>query len=71
MSRSRASTRGRGPAEPWASPTNRDLKAADFVESIMSNASRDLPYNRSQPLNSADDQCIRILKHEKNITQDI
>jgi hypothetical protein len=58
------SVRERGPSESWASPTNRDLKAADFVDMAMSNAARDLPYIRNQSLESADDQYIRTLQHD-------
>jgi hypothetical protein len=31
---------------------------------MMSKVLRDLPFNRNQPLKSADDQCIRILKNK-------
>jgi hypothetical protein len=39
---------------------NRNLNYTDFVDTRISKALRDLPFNRNQPLKSAGDQCIRI-----------
>jgi hypothetical protein len=44
-------------------PQNRFFKNTDFVDIIMSNVLRDVPFSRNQPLKSVDDWYIRILKN--------
>jgi hypothetical protein len=58
-------TQGAGAAglQPSQIPQNRNLKSADFVD-MISSLLRDLPFSRNQPLKSADDQYIRILKNK-------
>jgi hypothetical protein len=53
---------GRGAAGAAAPPPNPNLKDTDFVDIMMSKVLRDFPFSRNQPLKSADDQYIRILK---------
>jgi hypothetical protein len=50
-----------GPPPPTNTP-NRNLKNTDFVDVKISKVLRDLPFGRNQPLKSADDRYIRILK---------
>jgi hypothetical protein len=42
-------------------------KNTDFVDTIISNVLRDLPFSRNQPLKSADDWYIRILNDKTNL----
>jgi hypothetical protein len=45
-------------------PQNLNLKNKYFVDIVISKVIRDFPFNRNQPLKSAHDQYIRILKNE-------
>jgi hypothetical protein len=57
----------KGGGLPGCSPSkhqNRYLKNTHFVDIILSKVLRDLPFSRNQPLKSADDQYIRILKNK-------
>jgi hypothetical protein len=59
--------RGRLPCcslPPPQNPQNRNLKNTGFVDIVISKALRDLSFSRNQPLKSADDQYIRILKNK-------
>jgi hypothetical protein len=59
--------KGRGGGLPGYSPQNsqnRNFKNTDFVDIMISKVLRDLPFSRNQPLKSADDQYIRILKNK-------
>jgi hypothetical protein len=49
---------------PPQTPQNQNLKDTDFVDMIISKVLRDFPFSRNQPLKSADDQYIRILKNK-------
>jgi hypothetical protein len=40
------------------------LKTTDFVDTMITNVLRDLPFSRNQPLKSADDWYIGILKNK-------
>jgi hypothetical protein len=40
---------------PHQTPENRNLKNTDFVDIMVSNVLRNLPFSRNQPLKSADD----------------
>jgi len=46
-------------------PPNRNFKDTDFVGAITLSVSRDLSFSLNQPLESADDLVIRILKNKK------
>jgi hypothetical protein len=48
--------------QPPQTPKNWNLKNTDFSDIMIPNALRDFPFSRNQPLKSADDYCIRILK---------
>jgi hypothetical protein len=50
--------------QPPSNPQNRNLENKDFVGNMISKVSCDLPFSRNQPLKSADDQYIRILKNK-------
>jgi hypothetical protein len=53
--------RAQGGAAAWpAHPQSRDLKNRDFVDIMISEASRDLPFSRNQPLKSADDSTLEF-----------
>jgi hypothetical protein len=58
----RGGTAGLQPPPP--NPQNRNLKNTRFVDIVISEVLRDFPFSRNQPLNSADDQYIRILKNK-------
>jgi hypothetical protein len=45
-------------------PQNRNLKITDFLDIMVSKVLLDFPFSRNQPLKSADDQYIRILKNK-------
>jgi hypothetical protein len=45
-------------------PEDQNLKNTDFVDFMISKILRDFPISRNQPLKSADDQYIRILKNK-------
>jgi hypothetical protein len=45
-------------------PPKPKFKKRDFVDIVISSVLRDFPFSRNQPLKSADDQCIRILKNK-------
>jgi hypothetical protein len=45
-------------------PQTRNSKNTDFVDIMISKVLRDFPFSRNQPLKSADDQYIRILKNK-------
>jgi hypothetical protein len=51
-------------AAPSQNPQNRNLKNTNFVDITISKVSRDFPFSRNQPLKSADDQYISILKNK-------
>ena len=60
-------TQGGGVAglQPYPqNPQDRNLKKTDFVDIMISKVSRDLPFSRNQPLKSADDWYIGILKNK-------
>jgi hypothetical protein len=59
----RARLRGSAGLQPSQTPQNRDLKT-DFVDTMISEVLRELPFSRNQPLKSAGDQYIRILKNK-------
>jgi hypothetical protein len=46
-----------------ANPQNCNLKNTDFVGIMISRVLRDCPFSKNQPLKSADDQYVRILKN--------
>jgi hypothetical protein len=50
-------------ADPAQTPQKRNLKTTDFVDTMISKVLRDFPFILNQPLKSADDQYIRILKN--------
>jgi hypothetical protein len=50
--------------QPPKTPKNQNLKSTNFVDIMISKVLRDFPFSRSQPLKSADDQYIRILKNK-------
>jgi hypothetical protein len=55
----------RGAAGPQPLQTqNGNLKNTDSVDITISNVLRDFPFSRNQPLKSADDRYIRILKNK-------
>jgi hypothetical protein len=54
----------RGVAEQGRTQQNWNLKNTDFVDTIISKVLRHFPFSRNQPLESADDQYIRILKNK-------
>jgi hypothetical protein len=43
-------------------PSNRNLKTRDFVDTMILNVLRYLPFSRNQPLKLAGDMNIRIKK---------
>jgi hypothetical protein len=43
---------------------NQNLKNTHFVDIMISKVLRDLPFSRNQPLKSADEQYIRIMKNK-------
>jgi hypothetical protein len=45
-------------------PINPNLKSTDFVDIMISKVLRDFPFSRNQPLKSADDWYITILKNK-------
>jgi hypothetical protein len=45
-------------------PPKREFKKAGFLDIMISNLFRDFRFSRNQPLKSADDQYIRILKNK-------
>jgi hypothetical protein len=45
-------------------PRKRNLKDIDFVDIMISKVLHDFPFSRNQPLKSADDKYIRILKNK-------
>jgi hypothetical protein len=45
-----------------AFPPNLNFENTKFVDMIITNILRDLPFSRSYPLKSADDQYIRNVK---------
>jgi hypothetical protein len=47
-----------------AAPPKPKFKNTDFVDIMISKVLRDFPFRRNQPLKSADDQYIRILKNK-------
>jgi hypothetical protein len=49
---------------PHQTPRNRNLKNKYFIDIMIPKVLRDLPFSRNQPLKSADDQYIRILKNK-------
>jgi hypothetical protein len=56
---------GVGEAAGLQTPQNRNLrKKTDFVYVVRSNILRDFPFSQNQPMKSADDQYIRILKNK-------
>jgi hypothetical protein len=59
-------TQGGGAAGllPAQTTQKRNLKSTDFVDVMMSNVLRDFAFSQNQPLKSADDQHIRILKNK-------
>jgi hypothetical protein len=54
---------GGGRAAPPQTLQNRNLKT-NFIDMVISKVLRDIPFSRNQPLKSADDQYIRILKNK-------
>jgi hypothetical protein len=49
-------------------PSNQNFKNIDFVHMTILNVLHDLPFSRNQPLQSAVDKYIRILKNKiKNL----
>jgi hypothetical protein len=62
-------TRGapKGGAATWLSPQtpqNRNLKNTDFIDIMISKVLRYFAFSQNQPLKSADDQYVRILKNK-------
>jgi hypothetical protein len=45
-------------------PKNQDLKNTDYVDVMISNVLRDLPFSRNQPLKLVDNWYIRILRNK-------
>jgi hypothetical protein len=45
------------------SPQNRNLRNANFAGTMVSKVLCDFPFSRNQPLKSAADQYVRILKN--------
>jgi len=45
-------------------PQNRNFKNKDYVDTMLSEVLRDLPFSRNQPLKSADVPYFRILKNK-------
>jgi hypothetical protein len=45
-------------------PQNRNLKNTDFVDIVVSKVLRNFPFSGNQPLKSADDKYIVILKNK-------
>jgi len=43
-------------------PQNRNFEDKDYVDTMLSEVLRDLPFSRNQPLKSADVPYIRVLK---------
>jgi hypothetical protein len=54
---------GGGGCSPAAPPTKRNLKNTDFVDTMLSKGLRDFPFSLHEPLKSADDWYIGILKN--------
>jgi hypothetical protein len=59
-----AHPRGAAKLQPPQAPQNRNLNNTDFVDIMISEVLRDFPFSRNQPLKSADDKYIRILKNK-------
>jgi hypothetical protein len=58
-------TAGLQPPKPVPPPPKAEIKKnTDFVYIMISKVLRDLPFSRNQPLKSADDQYINILKNK-------
>ena len=55
--------RGCRAAASTHTPQNWNLKNTDFVDIKISKVLHDLPFSQNQPLKSADDLYIRILKN--------
>jgi hypothetical protein len=52
------------PAAAPQTTENWNLRNTDFVDLVISEVLRDFPFSRNQPLKSADDEYIRILKNK-------
>jgi hypothetical protein len=50
--------------QPPPIPHNRNLKNTYFADIMISEVLRDFPFSRHQPLKSADDRYIRVLKNK-------
>jgi hypothetical protein len=57
-------TRGGPGCSPPPNPQNRNLKATDFVDIKISKVLPDFPFSQNQPVKSADDQYITILRNK-------
>jgi hypothetical protein len=55
---------GAAALKPPKMPKTEIKKKTDFVDIMISKVLRDFPFGRNQPLKSADDQYIRILKNK-------
>jgi hypothetical protein len=49
---------------PGTAPPKLKFKETDFVDILLSKILRDFPFSGKQPLKSADDKYIRILKNK-------
>jgi hypothetical protein len=57
--------------EGGGSPSQIEIKKTVFLDKMVSRVLRDLPFNRNQPLKTADDLYIRILKNKTKISHGV